>query len=95
MYNTTTYGDTADVNFREGVEFWRGVNPLEDQMKLDNYVMRAMQDVMKLIRVTSNCLLRNWDALTCANKFPRYECLSEVSDYACLAVSYSDYKTPV
>ena len=40
----------------------RGVNPLKDRLKLDNRVMRAMQDVMKLVRVASNRHLRNWEA---------------------------------
>ena len=39
-----------------------GVNPLKDRLKLDNYVTRAMQDVMKLVRVASNRHLRNWEA---------------------------------
>jgi hypothetical protein len=47
---------------RGGVEFWRGVNPLRDRLKLDNCVTRAMWVVMKLVRVASNRHLRNWDA---------------------------------
>ena len=39
-----------------------GVNPLKDRLKLDNCVTRAMQDVMKLVRVASNRHLRNWEA---------------------------------
>lgn len=35
-----------------------GVNPLRDRLKLDNCVTRAMQDVMKLVRVASNRHLR-------------------------------------
>jgi len=45
-----------------GVEFRRGVNPLKDRLKLDNCVTRAMQVVMKLVRVASNRHLRNWEA---------------------------------
>ena len=48
--------------FVRGVEFRRGVNPLKDRLKLDNCVTRAMQDVMKLVRVASNRHLRNWEA---------------------------------
>ena len=48
--------------FVRGVEFRRGVNPLRDRLKLDNCVTRAMQDVMKLVRVASNRHLRNWEA---------------------------------
>ena len=44
------------------MEFRRGVNPLKDRLKLDNCVTRAMQDVMKLVRVASNRDLRNWEA---------------------------------
>ena len=44
------------------MEFRRGVNPLKDRLKLDNYVTRAMQDVMKLVRVASNRHLRSWEA---------------------------------
>ncbi len=51
-----------DVGFRAGVEFWRGVNPLKDRLKLDNCVTRAMWDVMKVVRVASNRHLRNWEA---------------------------------
>ena len=46
----------AEVNRR------RGVNPRRDRLKLDNCVTRAMQDVMKLVRVASNRHLRNWEA---------------------------------
>ena len=42
--------------------FRSGVNPLGDRLKLDNYVTRAMQDVMKLVRVASSRHLRNWEA---------------------------------
>ena len=52
----------TDVGFRAGVEFRRGVNPLRDRRKLDNCVTRAMQDVMKLVRVASNRHLRKWEA---------------------------------
>ena len=45
-----------------GVELRGGVNPLRDQLKLDNSVTRAMQVVMKLVRVASNRDLRNWEA---------------------------------
>ena len=45
-----------------GVEFRRGVNPLKDRLKLDNWVTRAMQVVMKLVRVASNRRMRNWEA---------------------------------
>ena len=48
--------------FVRGVNPRRGVNPLRDRRKLDNYVTRAMQDVMKLVRVASNRHLRNWEA---------------------------------
>ena len=50
------------LGFRAGVEFRRGVNPLKDRLKLDNCVTRAMQDVMKLVRVASIRHLRNWEA---------------------------------
>ena len=43
------------------MEFRRGVNPLKDRLKLDTYVPRTMQDVMKHVRVTSNRHLRNWE----------------------------------
>ena len=45
-----------------GVEFWRGVNPLRDRLKLDNCVTRAMWVVMKLVRVAGIRHLRNWEA---------------------------------
>ena len=45
-----------------GGELRRGVNPLKDRLKLDNCVTRAMQVVMKLVRVASNRHLRNWEA---------------------------------
>ena len=48
--------------FVRGVEFRRGVNPLRDRLKLDNCVTRAMQDVMKLVRLASNRHLRNCGA---------------------------------
>ena len=48
--------------FVRGVKFRGGVNPLRDRLKLDNCVTRAMQDVMKLVRVASNRHLRNWEA---------------------------------
>ena len=60
--NAFTFEALADVGFCAGVEFWRGVNPLRDRLKLDNCVTRAMQDVMKLVRVASNRHLRNWEA---------------------------------
>ena len=44
------------------MEFRRGVNPLRDRLKLDKCVTRAMQAVMKLVRVASNRHLRNWEA---------------------------------
>ena len=50
------------MGFCAGVEFRRGVNPLKDRLKLDNYVTRAMWVVMKLVRVVSNRHLRNWEA---------------------------------
>ena len=50
------------MGFRAGVEFWRGVNPLRDRLKLDNYVTRAMWVVMKLVPVASIRHLRNWEA---------------------------------
>jgi len=40
--------------FRAGGELRRGVNPRKDRLKLDNRMTRAMQDVMKLVRVASN-----------------------------------------
>ena len=40
----------------------RGVNPRRNRLKLDNSMTRAMQDVMKLVRVASNRHLRNWEA---------------------------------
>ena len=43
-------------------ELCGGVNPLKNRLKLDNYVTRAMQVVMKLVRVASNRHLRNWEA---------------------------------
>ena len=52
----------ADFGFRAGGELRGGVNPLRDRLKLDNYVTRAMLDVMKLVRVASNRHLRNWEA---------------------------------
>ena len=52
----------TDVGFRAGGELRRGVNPLRDRLKLDNCVTRAMQDVMKLVRVAGNRHLRNWEA---------------------------------
>ena len=51
-----------DVGFSAGFNRRRGVNPLKDRLKLDNYVTRAMQDVMKPVRVASNRHLRNWEA---------------------------------
>ena len=45
-----------------GVELRGGVNPLRIRLKLDNCVTRAMQDVMKPVRVASNRHLRNWEA---------------------------------
>ena len=62
MHNTITFGALADVGFRAGVEFRRGVNPLKDRLKLDNCVTRAMWVVMKLIRVAGNHHFRNWEA---------------------------------
>ena len=53
---------TRDLGFRAGGELRRGVNPLKDRLKLDNYVTRAMQDVMKPVRVASNLHLLNWEA---------------------------------
>ena len=50
------------LRFRAGGELRGGVNPLKDRLKLDNCVMQAMQDVMKLIRVAGNRHLRNWEA---------------------------------
>ena len=44
------------------MEFRRGDNPLKDRLKLDNCVTRAMQVVMKVVRVTGNRHLRNWEA---------------------------------
>ena len=50
------------MNVVAGAELRGGVNPLRDRLKLDNCVARAMQDVMKLVRVASNRHLRNWEA---------------------------------
>ncbi len=44
-----------------GGELRSGVNPLRDRLKLDNCVTRAMQVVMKHVRVASNRHLRNWE----------------------------------
>ena len=52
----------ADSGFCAGGELRGGVNPLRDRLKLDNRVTRAMQDVMKLVRVASNRRMRNWEA---------------------------------
>ena len=60
--NTTTFEAPTDVRFRAGGELRGGVNPLNDRLKLDNCVTRAMQVVMKLVRVASNRHLRNWEA---------------------------------
>ena len=62
MNNAFTFEALADGGFRAGGELRRGVNPLKDRLKLDNSVTRAMQDVMKHVRVTSNRHLRNWEA---------------------------------
>ena len=43
------------------MNFRRGINPLRDRLKLDNCVTRAMQDVMKHVRVASNRHLRQWE----------------------------------
>ncbi len=51
-----------DLGFRAGGELLGGVNPLTDRRKLDNYLTRAMQDVMKPVRVASNSHLRNREA---------------------------------
>ena len=59
--NTTTFEAPTDVRFRAGVELRGGFNPLKDRLKLGNYVTRAMQDVMKHVRVASNRHLRNWE----------------------------------
>ena len=45
-----------------GGELRGGVNPLRNRLKLDNYVTRAMQVVMKLVCLASNRHLRNWEA---------------------------------
>ena len=50
------------LGFRAGGELRGGVNPRRDRLKLDNYVTRAMQDVMKHVRVASNRHVRNWEA---------------------------------
>ena len=50
------------LRIRAGGELRGGVNPLRDLLKLDNCVMRAMQVVMKPVRVASNSHLRNWEA---------------------------------
>ena len=47
-----------------GGELRGGVDPLRDRRKLDNRVTRAMQNVMKPVRVASNRhLLRNYHLL--------------------------------
>ena len=51
-----------DLGFCAGGELRGGVNPLKDRLKLDNCVTRAMQVVMKPVRVASNRHLRNWEA---------------------------------
>ena len=50
------------LRFRAGGELCGGVNPLKEQLKLDNCVTQAIQVVMKLVRVASNCHLLNWEA---------------------------------
>ena len=50
------------MNVVAGAELRGGVNPRRDRRKLDNCVTRAMQDVMKHVRVASNRHLRNWEA---------------------------------
>ena len=62
MHNAITFGALGDVGFRAGGELRGEVNPLRNRLKLDNCVTRAMQDVMKLVRVASNRHLRNWEA---------------------------------
>ena len=62
MNTAITLEALADGGFRAGGELRGGVNPLRDRLKLDNYVPRAMQDVMKPVRVASNRHLRNWEA---------------------------------
>jgi len=51
-----------DIGFRAGGELRGGVNPLRDQLKLDNCVTRAMQIVMKLVHVASKGHLLSWEA---------------------------------
>ena len=62
MNTAITLEALADGGFRAGGELRGGVNPLKDRLKLDNCVTRAMQDVMKLVRIASNRHLRNWEA---------------------------------
>ena len=50
------------LRLRAGGELRGGVNPRRNRRKLDNCVTRAMQDVMKLVRVASNRHLCNWEA---------------------------------
>ena len=45
-----------------GGELRGGVNPRRDRLKISNFVTRAMQDVIKPVRVASNRHLRNWEA---------------------------------
>ena len=60
--NLRPNADLGDVGsalgFCAGGELRRGINPL----KFDNYVTRAMLDVMKLISIASNRHLRNLEA---------------------------------
>ncbi len=51
------------VSWIDLVQFHRSQdNPPKDRLSLDNRETRAMQVVMKLVRVASNRHLRNWDA---------------------------------
>ena len=52
------------MGFCAGGELRGGVNPRRDRLKLNNCATRAMQDVMKLVRVASDRHLRNWEAPT-------------------------------
>ncbi len=56
------FGVHTDWGFLAGGELRRGVKPLTERLKLDNYLTRAMLVAMKLIRVASNRHLRNWEA---------------------------------
>ena len=64
LYSTCRVLQSELLRFRAGVELRGGVNPLKDRLKLDTCVTRAMQVVMKLVRIASNRHLRNWEVPT-------------------------------